>query len=146
MLHGVNIPNDSFVDIDDVFNIESGSANILSNAQSIDRALLCVTDLQDCCAAPRTVHGNWYFPDGTIVLDTGNDFQSRFQVNRGPNAVIQGQKFYGSVHLFRRYSSAPGRGRFRCELPSAVNPSVNQILYVNICEFISSLDYFGHSN
>ena len=33
-----------------------------------DGALLCVTDLEDCCDAPRTVRGNWYYPDGTVLL------------------------------------------------------------------------------
>ena len=124
------------MDFDDIMNIGSGSANIPSNTNPSDNALVCVTDLEDCCNAPHTVRGNWYFPDGTRVLDTGNDtFTERFQVNRGPNEVINGQRVYGSVRLYRRYSNPPGKGRFRCELPNAANSSVNQILYVNICEF-----------
>ena len=55
-------------------------------------------------------------------------------MNRGPNEVIGEQQFNGSVRLFRRWSGVPERGRFRCELPSAANPSINQIVYVNICE------------
>ena len=53
-----------------------------------------------------TEHGNWYFPDGTVVLETlgDNDFMSRLQVNRGPNEVINGQTVYGSVRLFQRFS------------------------------------------
>ena len=82
----------------------------------------------------RTERGNWYFPDGTVVLDTGNDtFTERFQVNRGPNEVIDGQTVCGSVCLFRRFSGVPGRGRFHCELPNAADPSVNQTIYVNVC-------------
>ena len=76
----------------------------------------------------------WYFPDGRIVEFGVN--LPRFLANRGPNEVINGQQFYGSVRLFRRFSNIPERGRFRCELPSAANPSVNQIIYVNICEFM----------
>ena len=94
-------------------------------------ALLCITDLEDCCAAPRTVRGDWYYPDGSRIEDSGNGFL----VNRGPNEVIDGEQFYGSVRLFRRFSGPPERGRFRCELPNAANPFVNQTLYVNICEF-----------
>jgi hypothetical protein len=83
----------------------------------------------------RTEHGNWYFPDGHRVGEFAANSVTRFLVNRGPNEVITGQQFYGSVRLFRRYSAVPGRGRFRCELPNAANSSVNQILYANICEF-----------
>ena len=110
-----------------------------------DAALQCITDLVDCCGTEsgsvnRTERGNWYFPDGTVVLNTGNRFRSQFYVNRGPNEVINEQTVNGSVRLFRRFSAVPGRGRFRCELPSAVNPSVSQTLYVfNICEFITWL-------
>ena len=136
MFLGATIPNYSFVDYDDVLNIASGAAP--SNTNHSDRALVCVTDLVDCCDAPHTVHGDWYFPNGTVVLETGSDrFIPRFQVNRGPNEVINGQTVYGSVRLFRRFGNVPGRGRFRCELPNAANPSVNQTLYVNICELIA---------
>ena len=126
---GETLPSDSFVDIDDVL-----SGLIPSNSDPRD-ALLCVTDLVDCCAAPRTVRGDWYFPNGNIVGSGGNTYQ----VNRGANEQMNGQTVYGSVRLYRRYSSAPERGRFRCELPSAADSTTNQILYVNICEFISRL-------
>jgi hypothetical protein len=92
-------------------------------------ALLCVTDLEDCCDAPRTVHGDWYFPDGRRVESDG------FVATRDPNVIINGQRIYGSVDLYRRYFDQPQeRGRFRCELPSAANPNVNHTLYANICE------------
>ena len=86
------------------------------------------------------VRGNWYFPDGTIIRFFSSG--TRFLVNRGPNEVIlNGEQFYGSVRLFRRFSGPPGRGRFRCELPSAADPNINQILYVNICELIVIIRY-----
>ena len=111
------------------------------NPASEDAALQCITDLVDCCGTEsgtvRTEHGDWYFPDGTRVgLFIISRYKTRFLVNRGPNEVINGQQFNGSVHLFRRFSSIPQRGCFRCELPSAANPSVNQTIYVNICELI----------
>ena len=55
-----------------------------------------------------------------------------FRTNRGQNEVINGQRFYGSVHLWRFYTP-PERGLFCCELPDA--NGVSQNLYVNICEF-----------
>ena len=66
-----------------------------------------------------------YFPDGSRVSEFASS-GTRFLVNRGPNEVINGQQFInGSVHLFRRFSAVPKRGRFHCELPNAADPSVN---------------------
>ena len=139
------MPSDSFVDFDDVLNIGSGLGPTNRDPSGYGGAALeCITDLVDCCGTEsgspvRTVRGDWYFPDGTNVeLASGG---SRFRVNRGPNEVINGQQFNGSVRLFRSFSGPPGRGRFRCELPSAANPSINQILYVNICELIVIIGY-----
>ena len=141
---GVTIPNDSIVDIDDIM-YTSPSWNPCcrppSNTNPIDKALLCVTDLEDCCGTEpssttaRTVHGDWYFPNGSRV---GFDaWGAAFLANRGPNEIINGRQFYGSVRLYRRYSYPPERGRFRCELPSAANPNVNQTLYASIGEYIT---------
>ena len=99
-----------------------------------DQALLCMTDLEDCCDAPRTVQGDWYYPDGSVVPFGTISGGAAFQSNRGPNEVLNGRQFYGSVRLWRRYSRPPGRGRFHCELPSAADPNVNQTLYANIRE------------
>ena len=136
---GETIPSDSFVDIDDVLNVGGLSDPSNRNPAIADASLQCVTDLVDCCGTEPgspvcTERGDWYFPDGTNVeLDTG---ASRFLVNRGPNEAINGQQLYGSVRLYRLFSAIPERGRFHCELPSAADPSVNQIIYVNICELI----------
>ena len=134
------------MDFDDTLNIGSGSAPTNRNPGTNGFngvALECITDLVDCCGTEsgspmRAQHGNWFFPDGTTV---GFGSGVRFLVNRGPNEVIDGQQFNGSVRLFRRFSSAPGRGRFRCELPNAADPSINQIIYVNICELIVIIGY-----
>ena len=130
------------MDLDDVLNI-ADFPTVPSNRAPArdDAALQCMTDLVDCCGTEpdtpsgimRTERGDWYFPDGRRVGFGGG---TRFLVNRGPNEVINGEQLYGSVRLFRRFSGPPGRGRFRCELPNAADPSVNQTLYVNICELI----------
>ena len=141
------------MDIDDILNI--GSPDIAPTNRNPDSngapgvALECITDLVDCCGTEpgtpsgvmRTVHGNWYFPDGNRVEFSNG--ASRFLANRGPHEDINGQQFYGSVRLYKRFSGAPGRGRFRCELPNAADPSVNQTLYVNICEFV--INYYATS-
>ena len=100
-----------------------------TNANGLhDLTLVCVTDLEDCCDAPRTVRGEWYYPNGNVVDLDLDGRQSRFLSNRGPNEVINGRQFYGSVRLFRRWTPNE-RGRFRCELPD-----VTKILYANIGE------------
>ena len=86
---------------------------------------MCVTDLVACCESQEL--GNWHFPGG----DSGGG--GTFQTNRGQNEVRNGQQFYGSVRLWRRYTPRE-RGLFRCELPDAKN--VNQNLYVNICKYL----------
>ena len=89
MFRGATIPSDSFVDFDDVFNAGGlNTSDIPSNTNPSDGALLCVTYLEDCCAAPRTVHGDWYFPDRSKVgLDKRG---SVFQANKGANEEING--------------------------------------------------------
>ena len=134
---GEIIPNGSFVDLDDIMYTDPDDANSRdppSNSNPRDEALLCVTDLVDCCGSPRTERGNWYYPNGTRVGFTDYGYGPTFLTNRGPNEVIDGRTVYGSVRLYRKYGNPPGRGRFRCELPNAADSSVNQIIYVNICK------------
>ena len=130
------------MDLDDVLNLAYTEPGPTNRAPAKENAALeCITDLVDCCGTEpdtpssimRTHRGDWYFPDGTTV---GFGSGTRFLANRGPNEVVNGQQVNGSVRLFRRFSGAPGRGRFRCELPNAAG--VNQILYVNICKFVNS--------
>ena len=135
-LQGRKIPNNSLVDIDDILyrGFIDGYREDPSNANAAlhDEALLCVTDLEDCCETPRTVHGNWYYPNGIIVPLNVSTRSTTFRSNRGPNELLDGRRFYGSVRLWRIWSNPPGRGRFRCELPNAADPNTNQTLYANI--------------
>ena len=134
-LHGTTIPNNSLVDLEDVlYRTRDDEAPTNARPHLHDGALLCVTDLVDCCDAPRTVRGDWYYPDGHRIRyrSISQDGTAEFLINRGPNEVRNGRQFYGSVRLFHRWSDPPERGHFRCELPSAADPSVHQILYANI--------------
>ena len=138
MLRGEVLPNDSFVDIDDIMYTDYHRTDVPSNTNPRDEALKCVTDLVDCCGTEpgtfRTVRGDWY-PD-RVSLGSG---RGEFRVNRGPNEVLNnGSQVYGSVRLYRSYTP-PERGRFRCELPNAADPGVNQTLYAIICKFITRL-------
>ena len=138
---GVTLPNNSLVDVKDLYYNTPELPEPANTNRLHDQALLCLTDLVDCCESPHTVHGDWYYPDGSVVpSDTIDPYgitlygRTTFLKNRGPSEVLNCRQFYGSVRLFRRWSKPPGRGRFRCEIPSAANPSVNQILYTNIGE------------
>jgi hypothetical protein len=137
-IFGVTIPNNSLVDIDDILyrapvdGFREHPTN--DNPELHDQALLCVTDLEDCCNTPHTVRGDWYFPDGNVVPIDDSTGLSTFRQNRGPNEFVNGRQFYGSVRLFRWWSRPEGRGCFRCELPSAADPNNTDILYANIGE------------
>ena len=114
-LNGVRLTNNGLVDIDD---IPDGATVGFHTA--VANALMCVTGLVECCNPPKL--GEWYFPDGSLVaFGTGG---TMFRRNRGQSVI----------RLWRR-GNPMERGRFRCELPN--NGGVNQINYVNICEFES---------
>ena len=145
-LGGVTIPNNSLVDIEDIlytapfppFNQDPTNANGLH-----DQTLVCETDLEDCCDTPRTVRGDWYYPDGRVVqFDAGG---TTFRANRGPNEVISGRQFYGSVRLFRRYTPQQS-GSFCCELPSDADSNVTQTLCATIGELFLFYFLFMYNN
>ena len=134
-VQGVATPNNSLVDFSDLLyrtthesELEDPSNN---NAMLHDAALLCVTDLVDCCESPP--RGDWYYPDGSVIGFDGNPRNAVFRSNRGQNEIRNGRQFYGSVRLWRRFSPTE-RGHFHCELPSADNSNANQTLYANIGE------------
>ena len=135
-VQGVKVPNNSLVDVGDILyrtirepELEDPSNN---NATLHNAALLCVTDLVECCESPR--RGDWFYPNGSRVEFDGNPDNAVFRANRGQKEMRNGRQFYGSVRLWRRYSPTQ-RGRFRCEIPSAADSNVNQTLYINVCEF-----------
>ena len=131
-LLGVNLPSDSLVEVRDIYDssVDGENPTPFNNRPTLH----CFTDLVNCCNTPRaTGIGEWYFPNGTSLDFDFPGVVSTFRRNRGPNGVFGGETILGVVRLFRR-GLPPERGRFRCEIPTAANPTVNQILYVNICE------------
>ena len=129
-LLGVNLPNDSLVDVHHVLDV---SDSVLVPGYN-HPTLHCFTDLVDCCNAPRAKLGEWYFPNGTALDFDFPGVDVTFRRNRGPNGPYGpgGQRVLGVVRLFRR-GLPPERGRFRCEIPTAAG--INQTVYINICEF-----------
>ena len=86
-LHDRLVTNNSYVDIDDI-------------GEGDEAALLCVTDLKQCCRGINTpggvgALGVWLYPNGTDVLlpGSGDDFyrnrnRSVVRLNRRNNAIF----------------------------------------------------------
>lgn len=94
----------------------------ISEIGESDNALLCYTDNFVCCRAldnrpRREALGDWYYPDGSRVLNVhGSD------IYRNRRLMV--------VRLNRRNNAISPLGRYRCEIPDA--NGVNQTLYANI--------------
>ena len=107
VLNGVTIPNHGFAVLD---NIGEG-----------DESLHCLTDLPACCRRPytgpmRSALGNWFFPNGTRVVSSGNRWD--FHRTRGQMVVF----------LHRRRGGATGI--YRCNVPDQNGEQLN--LYVGV--------------
>ena len=85
-----------------------------------DGALLCFTDLNECCSSDTAqVAGNWFFPNGSIV---GNQTtSSNIYIKRGPSVV----------GLYWNDSATFPTGMYRCEIldASGVLRSVSVEIY-----------------
>ena len=78
-----------------------------------DGALLCITDLMQCCRGNETggrgALGEWFYPDGTAVgiQGSGDDFYR----DRGPSVV----------RLNRRNTARSPTGQYCCDIPDTSN-------------------------
>ena len=84
-------------------------------------ALLCITKLTACCRSSdtggiRSALGNWFFPNGTRVLSSGNQWDFYRTI---------GQMM---VHLNRRRGGA--EGIYHCQIPDTMN--VTQTIYIGV--------------
>ena len=107
VLNGIAYHNHSIVSLKD---IGEGS-----------QALLCITNLRNCCRRPYTgemgpAKGNWFFPNGTRVPSSGHHWD--FHRTRGQM----------KVNLQRRRGGA--EGIYCCVVPDAMN--VTQTIYIGI--------------
>ena len=85
-------------------------------------ALFCLTDSTQCCRGtdnPSGGLGEWYFPDGTRVLD-GLDASRDIFRNRGLSVV----------RLNRRNNATSPTGVYRCEIPDA--SGTTQTIYITL--------------
>ena len=103
-LNGTTYQNNSLVTLEDI-----GEG---------DDALLCLTDLTSCCQAgfTGTVLGNWFFPNGTRVPASSNQWD--FHRTRGQSVV----------RLQRRRGGE--EGIYSCEISDAMN--VTQTVYIGV--------------
>ena len=102
-------------------NYQNNSIVILEDIGQGGDALLCLTDLTACCrggptSGKRTVLGNWYFPNGTRVPSSSNQWD--FHRTRGQNVV----------RLQRRRGGE--EGVYSCEIPDEMN--VTQTIYIGV--------------
>ena len=106
-----------------VYRGASAGTFLLTDIGEGDNALLCFTDLIQCCHDSDTPSGvgalgEWLFPNGSAV---GAESQGEgFYVDRGP----------GMVRLNRRNDVTSPIGQFCCELPDAT--SINTRTCINI--------------
>ena len=100
-LGGVHITNNSKVSIHGIGEGDSG-------------ALLCVTDLRQCCHKTYTATGRalgwWYYPNGTHVPIFGDDYFSTLYRNRGPRIVRLNRRNDAEYYA---------TGLYCCEVPNS---------------------------
>ena len=106
-LNGQSYGNDSEVLLTDI----GVRANI--------NALVCLTDSTQCCNVNEMQLGEWYFPDGTQVLDGQDPSRDIFR-NRGLSVV----------RLNRRNNATSPTGLYRCEIPDA--SGTTQTIYITL--------------
>ena len=104
-LNGTTYQNNSLVTLEDI--------------GEEDDALLCITDLTTCCHGTGengSGIGDWFFPNGTKVLGTGE--QWNLYRNRKNMSVL----------LSRRRGGEDGI--YHCEIPVSMN--VTQTIYIGV--------------
>ena len=106
-LNGTTYQNNSIVTLEDIG--EGGDA------------LLCVTDVTDCCRPfPDKALGNWFFPNGTRVLSSGHQWD--FHRTRGQSVI----------RLQRRRGGADGIYRCVIPVPQSDAEDVNQTIFIGV--------------
>ena len=98
---------------------QNNSIVMLEDIGENDDALLCITNQTACCRPTDGmghVLGNWFFPNGTRVPSSGNQWD--IYRNRGQMVV----------RMHRRRGGE--EGIYHCEIPDAMN--VTQTLYIGL--------------
>ena len=112
-----NVSNGSYVDVNTIGDRPGPSA------------LLCQTDLLECCSGPQIIGGgslgDWYYPDGRKVgYDSAEPSSSpTFHRDRGQ-----------SVLRLWRHGNPPESGLFCCRVPDSSNTTVTVTVCANIVD------------
>ena len=120
---------------------QNNSIVFLENIGELDDALLCMTNQTACCRPPYTDEmgtalGNWFFPNGTRVPSSGNNWD------------IYRRRDQMEVSLHRRRGGA--EGIYRCMIPDTMN--VIQTIYIGVYSastgewYMYALVLFNYSN
>ena len=86
-----------------------------------DDALLCITDITDCCRPPYSdAIGNWFFPNGNRVPSSGNQWD--IHRTRGQSVVL--------LHRMRGGED----GIYRCVIPVPQSDAedVTQTIFIGV--------------
>ena len=93
---------------------QNNSLVTLGDIGESDDALLCITNLTACCRRPAL--GNWFFPNGTRVVSSGN----QWDFHRTRDQMV--------VRMHRRRGGEDGI--YHCVIP--VTMSVDHIVYIGV--------------
>ena len=101
---------------------QNNSIVTLENIGEGGDALLCITDITDCCRPPASYNaiGNWFFPNGSRVPSSGNQWD--IHRTRGQSVVL----------LHRRRGGADGIYRCEIPLPQSDAEDVTQTIFIGV--------------
>ena len=88
-------------------SLANNSLIALADVGEIEDALICRTNLTQCCGMIPNRFGQFYYPSGTAVPI--NKEREGFYRNRGDQ----------EIRLHRREGVSSPTGRFRCEIPDS---------------------------
>ena len=101
----------------------------LQDISEHDQALLCMTDLRNCCTGEVGFSiGNWFFPNGSRVPSAGKQWD--FHRTRGQSVV----------RLHRRRGGK--EGIYHCQVLNAAN--VYQMIYIGVYNASTGKALCGH--
>ena len=93
------LPNHAYVDLTTVGDDISASGDTVR----------CHSDLDTCCSGTQGIHhGDWYFPDGSILPFVSN-----------PDSDIGEDREPQVVHIRRRNNAMSPTGIYRCDIETA---------------------------
>ena len=107
---GAALPNHAYVDL-----------NLVNDTGG--EGIRCYTDLTTCCSSTQGIHrGDWYFPDQSKLLSTGDIYQHRRNKH---------------VEIKRRNDALSPSGIYRCDIPTnnvhnITDASVTDSIYVGL--------------